>query len=145
MQDLETNANDASLAKVPAGWNVGAAGTDLGTASVWRMTTDDAGNLIVGDWSNANGGIKYASPDLTSFSGSLLLHQDGVSVNVGNATFPDGIPLLTNGAGEEIHGSIVSRPYVTGTLGQDLTVYAIDEDLTPNGTPSHQSSCRTHR
>lgn len=141
--DLSTRAaiaeaNDNSLAKVPSGWNV----TDTGTNSVYRLTMDDAGNVIAGDWSDANGGIKYSSPDLTT-GGSLLLHQDGVVTNI-SPTNPTGLGLLTNSNGEEVHGSIVSRPYVTGTLGQDLVVYAIDEDRSPKGvlaeTDAHGNS-----
>lgn len=128
-------ASDNSLAKAP-GWNVTESGTNGN--SVFRLSMDDGGNIIAGDWSDINGGIKYASPDLTT-GGSLLLHQDGTVVNKTtppNATWPDGLGLLTNSNGQEVHGSIASRPYVTGTLGQDLAVYAIDEDLSPKGVAS---------
>jgi hypothetical protein len=109
-----TDPNDVSAAKAPSGWNV----TDSGANSAYRIGFDAAGNLLVSDFSDANGGIKYATADLTT-GGSLLLHQDGVR------------PLLTNGSGQEIHGSIVSTPYATGTLFNNLTVYAVDEDMNP--------------
>lgn len=103
-----TNPNDVSAAKAP-GWTV-----NQSNASPWRMALDAAGNLIVSDWSDASGGIKYASPDLTS-GGLVLAHEDGVR------------PLLEPG-GVQVHGSIVSRPYVTGSVGNNLVVYAMDED-----------------
>jgi hypothetical protein len=108
------NADDASLAKAPGGWDV------TGTNSPYQMSLDAAGNLIVGDWSDESGGVKWASPDLTS-GGVLLIHQDGVRPLLGNA--PDGL------SGPEVHGSIASKPYTTGSIGNGLTVYGMDEDF----------------
>lgn len=105
------NASDPALAKLPAGWNVGGSSN-----SAWRMALDAAGNLIVTDWSDANGGIKYATPNLTG--GGLVLDQQA------GPTFG-----VTNGNGDYFHGSIVSKPYVTGSVGNNLTVSAMDEDL----------------
>jgi hypothetical protein len=81
------------------------------------MSLDDAGNLIVADFSDANGGIKYASRDLTS--GGLVLGVQG-------GPFGGVVSPTTT---ERFHGSIASAPYTTGTVGVDLTVWALDEDL----------------
>ena len=108
------DANDASLAKRGSNWING------GTNSGYQMSLDAAGNLIVGDWSDAAGGIKYINPDLTS-GGLILDIQDGIT------------PLLTNSDGKEIHGSIASKPYTTGSVGNGLTVYAMDEDFDQDG------------
>ena len=64
------DANDTSPAKAP-GWTV----SGSNTSSSWRMTLDAAGNMIVGDWSDENGGIKYAAPDLAT--GGLVLVGEG--------------------------------------------------------------------
>jgi hypothetical protein len=104
------NANDTTQAKAP-GWAVA---DDANSA--FRMTLDDAGNIIIGDWSDAHGGIKYASRDLV-MGGPLLAQEAGPT------------PGVQNGAGEYIHGSIVSQPYVTGSVGNNLVLYAMDEDL----------------
>ena len=109
-----TDPNDVNQAKAP-GWTVSAS-----TNSPYRFDLDAAGNLIVGDWSDANGGIKYASADLST-GGLVLAEEDGVR------------PLLLNSNNQEMHGSIVSRPYTTGSVGNNLTVYAMDEDYDLDG------------
>lgn len=106
--------NDTNQAKAP-GWTVAAS-----TNSPYRFDLDASGNLIVGDWSDANGGIKWAAPDLAT-GGLLLAEEDGVR------------PLLLNSNNQEMHGSIVSRPYTTGSVGSNLTVFAIDEDYDIDG------------
>lgn len=106
--------NDVNQAKAP-GWTVAAS-----TNSPYRFNLDASGNLIVGDWSDANGGIKYASPDLAT-GGLVLAEEDGIR------------PLLLNSNNQEMHGSIVSRPYTTGSVGVDLTVYGMDEDYDIDG------------
>lgn len=103
-----TDPNDTTAAKAP-GWTV-----NLSNASPWRMSLDDAGNVIVSDWADASGGIKYASGDLAT-GGLILAFENGDR------------PLYDNGFGQ-IHGSIVSQPYVTGSVGNNLVVYALDED-----------------
>ncbi len=103
---------DTTQAKTPGGWNV--SGT---TSSPWKMTLDDAGNLIVSDWSDAWGGIKYANPTLTA--GGLVLATEGGPF--GGVTTP-----VDNNA---LHGSIASKPYVTGSVGNGLTLWALDEDM----------------
>jgi hypothetical protein len=104
-----TDPNDTSQAKAP-NWTVsGPSGT---TSSPWRITLDEAGNLIVSDWSDDAGGIKYATRDLAM--GGLILAGEG------------GVP-----AGNPVHGSIASKPFVTGSVGNNLVVEAMDEDLDP--------------
>ncbi|QDU88505.1 hypothetical protein Pla175_18830 [Pirellulimonas nuda] len=92
--------------------------------SAYRMSLDDGGNLIIGDWSDANGGIKYLTPNLTG-GGLILATQGGPSGGVDSSVSDEfgAIPL---------HGSIPSRPTTTGTVGVDLVVWAIDEDLDEN-------------
>jgi hypothetical protein len=107
--------NDTTQAKAPH-WTVTGTGSDV---SAWKITLDQAGNLIASDWSDQHGGIKYATPDL-AHGGPLLKHEDGLTPLLGNSD--DG----TTGPG--VHGSIVSRPYVTGSVGNNLVVYAMDED-----------------
>ena len=108
--------NDTSQAKAP-GWTVSGS-----TNSAFHISLDEAGNIIAGDWSDANGGIKYASADLTT-GGLVLEYEDGVR------------PLLLDSATNthEVHGSIVSTPYATGSVHNGLTVYALDEDYDLDG------------
>jgi hypothetical protein len=51
-----TDPNDTSLFKAP-GYTV----DQSLTSSSYRLTLDDGGNVIVADWSDQSGGIKYAS------------------------------------------------------------------------------------
>ncbi len=106
-----TDPQDISQAKAPPSWNVSGSAN-----SAWKMSLDEAGNVIVSDWSDANGGVKFASANLTS--GGLLLDQQG-GPQYG----------VQNSMGQPIHGSIVSNPQVTGSIGNNLTLYAMDEDL----------------
>ena len=111
-----SDPNDASQAKAP-GWDVGQS-----TNAAFHISLDEAGNIIAGDWSDASGGIKYASPSLTT-GGLILALEDGTR------------PLLLDPSTNthEIHGSIVSTPYTTGSVGNNLTVYALDEDYDLDG------------
>jgi hypothetical protein len=113
-----TDVNDATQAKAP-GWTV-----DQSTSSSpWRISLDESNNVIVADWSDASGGVKWASPDLST-GGLVLAFEDG---GPGNSA------LLINDQGEEVHGSIFSKPMVTGSVGADLTLWAIDEDYDLDG------------
>jgi hypothetical protein len=107
-----TNPNDTAQAKAP-GWTVA-----VSRNSAFRMTLDDAGNIIIGDWSDDNGGVKYAAPNLAT-GGILLMEEEGPTGGVQNSM------------GQPFHGSIVSKPVVTGSVGNNLVLYAMDEDL-PN-------------
>ncbi len=89
-------------------------GSDFSSPFRMRVGADD--NLYIGDWSDGTGGIKWASADLTA-GGPLLNQQSGPTGGV------------TNGGGVPIHGSIVSLPNPTGSLGTDLSIVAMDEDL----------------
>jgi len=113
-----SDPQDTSQAKAP-GWT-----PNTTSNSPWRMTLDAGGNLILSDWSDDFGGVKYASPDLSS--GGLVLNEEGgptggVFSSVSDELGP--IPL---------HGSIASKPTVMGTVGVDLTLWAMDEDLDVN-------------
>jgi hypothetical protein len=110
-----TNADDTTQAKAP-GWT-----PETGSTSPWRMTLDAGGNIILGDWSDNFGGIKYANPSLTM--GGLVLNEEGGPQGGVFSTVSDEFGLIP------LHGSIASKPVVTGTLGNDLTVWAMDEDL----------------
>jgi hypothetical protein len=110
-----TNANDTTQAKAP-GWT-----PENGSTSPWRMTLDAGGNIILGDWSDDFGGIKYANPSLTM--GGLVLNEEGGPGGGVFSSVSDEFGFIP------LHGSIASKPVVTGTLGTDLTVWAMDEDL----------------
>ncbi len=110
-----TNANDTSQAKAP-GWTV--AGSN---SSAWRLALDDSGNVIVTDWSDANGGVKYATANLT-MGGLILNEEEGPTGGVDSSVSDEFGPI-------PLHGSIVSKPIVTGTVGVDLTLWGMDEDL----------------
>ena len=115
--DLPTRAviadpNDIVLQGKSFGWTV----APSTTSSPHRLALDEAGNLIVSDWSDQSGGVKYALADLSN-GGLVLAVEDGVR------------PLLPNINGDEVHGSIVSKPYVTGSVGNNLVLYGMDEDF----------------
>jgi hypothetical protein len=110
LSDFSTYTDTANAALAP-GWTV--AGSNN---SAWRLSLDDSGNILATDWSDANGGIKYAMRDLSA-GGLVLDQEDGPTFGV------------TNAFGDYLHGSIVSKTYSTGTVGVDLTVYAMDEDM----------------
>jgi len=113
-----TDVNDPSQAKAP-GWTV-----DQSTSSSpWRISLDESNNIIAADWSDQSGGVKWASPDLST-GGLVLAFEDGG---------PGGSALLINNQGQEVHGSIFSKPMVTGSVGSDLTLWAIDEDYDLDG------------
>jgi hypothetical protein len=111
--DYSVVADDHANTAFAQNWHV--AGS---TSSAWRMGLDDAGNVIISDWYDGNGGMKWASRDLTD-GGPLLYGESGPTFGVPHPTIPNAY----------IHGSIMSKPYITGTLGTNLVVSAIDEDL----------------
>jgi len=108
-------ANDPGLAKAP-----GISFDPANVNSMYRLGMDDAGNLIASDWSNTHGGLKYLTADLTA-GGPLLQGESGPS---------GGVPSSTPGVA--LHGSVVGEPQVSGSLGVDLVVSAMDEDLDVN-------------
>lgn len=141
----ETNSDDTSLAKKAANWQLGDqtvcgvantanCQTFLGTVSGWRMSFDQDGNILMGDWSDSNGGIKWINPELTS-GGLVLRYQDGVAVvdGTGDPDPPAERIGLIPGPNGEVHGSIASRVYAEGGVGNNLTVYAMDEDFDLDG------------
>ena len=98
---------------------------------------DDGGNLLLADWSDSNGGVKYASRDLTT-GGKVL---GGVDFD-GNPVAETGTATIGTGPGGGIfsqesdefgrlplHGSAGAKVYSTGTVGVDLTLWVMDEDL----------------
>jgi len=103
------------------------------TASPYRVSLDDSGNVIVGDWSDPSGGVKYASRDLTT--GGLVLGGvdfNGNPVADGAGTGPGGgiYSQQQDAFGRiPLHGSSLAKPYVTGTVGSNLTLWTMDEDL----------------
>ena len=111
--DYSVVADDHANTALAPNWTVGGS-----TSSAWRLALDDGGNVIVSDWSDANGGMKWASRDLTD-GGPLLNVESGPTFGV---PYPPNPSLY-------MHGSVVSKPYVTGTLGSNLVAYGIDEDL----------------
>ncbi len=113
---------DTTQAKVPAAWVVDSDHTTpfatrpSGYRSPWRISLDEAGNIIAADWSVDTGGIKWASPNLTS-GGPLLAIQDGE-----DAAFP----IRNTNNADDLHSRTTSAPYVTGSIGNNLTVTALD-------------------
>ncbi|MCA9238660.1 MAG: hypothetical protein KDA37_00600, partial [Planctomycetales bacterium] len=118
--------DDTTQARAPS-WDV-IDGNSSGANSVFRISLDDGGNVIAGDWSDENGGIKYASPDLTS-GGLVLQGEQGPTYGY----LDPGAPL-DGSVSPFVHGSIRGVPNVTGTVGVDLVVRAMDEDLNRNPT-----------
>ncbi len=123
-----TDPNDTSQAKHP-GFDV--AGST--TSSPWRLNLDASGNLLVSDWSDLSGGVKYASRDLAM--GGLVLGgvtADGNPVADGGGNGPAG-GIFSQESDEfgriPLHGSSAARVYSTGTVGVDLTLWTMDEDL----------------
>lgn len=116
--EQKLNANDPTLAKLPTNWNT----SSNGGSSPWQIALDDSNNLIVSDYSNEHGGFKYSSPDLVT-GGLVLRFEDGDRAQ----------GLFFNSQSEEVHGSIISKPMTTGTVGVDLTIWGVDEDLDTDG------------
>jgi hypothetical protein len=121
-----TDPQDTSQSKKPAAWitddtpGTGGTGASADNArSPWRIALDGAGNLIVADWSINTGGLKWASPNLAN-GGPLLAIQDGEEP----ATFP-----VRNSNEDDLHSRIQSQMYVTGSIGNNLTVTGIDSQL----------------
>ncbi len=89
--------------------------------SPWRMSIGPDDNLYIADWSNATGGVKVMSPDGSTIANLLDVPGDAGANTTSN------------------HGSVVSKPIVSGSLGVDLTVWTMDEDLQGSvaGTGNH--------
>ncbi len=111
-----TDANDTTQAKAP-GFTV----TASATSSPYKLTLDEAGNVIVGDWSDASGGIKWATPSL-QYGGLLLGTEGGPAGGVASSVSDEFGPI-------PLHGSIVSDVIATGSVGNNLVLTALDEDL----------------
>ena len=118
------SATDTSQFKIGTNWNVGNRDSLSGTNSVYSITLDASGNVIAGAWTDANGGIKYVGPNLTG-GGLVLAGQEGPQYGYLDPALPfdgsQGTPF--------VHGSIIGVQNVTGTVGVDLVVRAMDEDL----------------
>jgi hypothetical protein len=143
--------NDTTQAKGSAFFGV--AGST--TSSPWRLSFDDGGNLIVADWSDAAGGVKYMNPSLTAggrilggvgFDGSP--RPDAVAGTTCDATACTGPGGGVYSEEQDefgripLHGSSGAKVYATGTVGVDLTIYVMDEDLDkdlawPNNDTNH--------
>ncbi|MEO1496002.1 MAG: PEP-CTERM sorting domain-containing protein [Planctomycetota bacterium] len=116
-------ANDTTQARVGTGWSIFADGTN----APFRIALDDGGNIIAGDWSDVNGGIKYIGPDLTG-GGLVLNFQNGQRYGGGAIS-----PTAPAGESPFIHSAVRGVPNVTGTLGVDLVVSAMDQSLNRDG------------
>lgn len=90
------------------------------TSTPWKPNVAPDGNVYISDFSDATGTVWRMSGTLT----------DGTAVFSGNgsSTVPAG----------QYHGS-TTTVWVTGT-GNELTLYTIDEDLTPAGVPGATST-----
>ncbi len=104
-----TDPNDTSAA-LQAGLESYFAGT---SSSPFRIEVDRDDNLLIGDWSDASGGMYITDADVTN--GRPLLANPG-----GDTPLPAG----------QNHGSIISTPVVTGSFAEgNLTLWTIDEDM----------------
>ena len=83
--------------------------------SPFRITAASTGEIYIADFSDANGQVAKASPDLSSFSS--VLHN---TVTTNSGSFP--VPTGQN------HGSTTAVHALVTSSG--LTVYTLDEDLT---------------
>jgi len=115
------------------------------SSSPFRISLDASGNVIVGDWSDPSGGVKYMTRDTTS--GGLVLAGTDINGNPiadGSGTGPPGgiFSQQMDALGRlPLHGSSSGKPYVTGTVGSNLTLWTIDEDLDVNlSTPNNDAN-----
>jgi len=103
------------------------------SASPFRINLDASGNVIVGDWSDPSGGVKYMNRNTTS--GGLVLggtDLNGAPIADGAGTGPPGgiySQQMDQFGRLPLHGSSAAKPYVTGTVGTNLTLWTMDEDL----------------
>jgi hypothetical protein len=103
--------------------------------SPWKIELDDAGNIVIADWTDSNGGVKYTTRDLVS-GGALLAGDGGTAPNNSGRTGG-----WKNGSGAPVHGSIASDFRVEGVIGQaGFKIWAIDEDLQPDLNPDPVSA-----
>ncbi len=115
---VPANPDDTSLAKLPPGIQF----STTSSSSIYRIGMDDYGNLLLADWTDAFGGLKVMSADLTT-GGVLLRGEGGTRPNIPLSDDSDEFGLLP------LHGSINGKPQATGTWGVDLSVAAMDEDM----------------
>ena len=125
------DANDATQAKGSAFFSV--AGSL--NSSPWRLSFDDSNNLIVADWSDAAGGVKYLNKSLTAGAkilGGVDFSGNPVAEGVGTGTGPAG-GVYSEESDEfgriPLHGSSGGKVYASGSVGNNLTIYVMDEDL----------------
>jgi hypothetical protein len=104
--------NDASAAKNPGGieWT-------QSSSSPWRLAIGEDDTVYISDWNTSSG------PSPTG--GMWHMPADGSSVTqllAGNSNGPPPAP-------GQNHGAVVSSPIVSGSLGVDLKLWTIDENL----------------
>jgi hypothetical protein len=92
----------------------------------WKPAVAPDGNVYISDFSDASGNVWRMSPTLTG--GTAVLSGSG-----GPSTVPPG----------QYHGS-TTTVWVTGT-GESMTLFTIDEDLTPAGVPGAVSTNTTSK
>ena len=96
-----------------------------GNSSPFRLALDNDGNLYIADWSDAAGTVYRTDPDVTT-GGNMLTGQGSAAVIAPSAALN--------------HGS-VGALVVTGSLSAgNLTLYTIDEDMSPDGNPDQLNS-----
>lgn len=100
-----------------------------GTASPYRLSIGQDGNLYIADWSDLNGSLYVTDADVTAASGFNVLGG------------PKGSPFPVTTT--RIHGSIAAA-VVEGSLALgNLTAYVIDEDLQPDRAATAQTARNT--
>jgi hypothetical protein len=99
-------------------------------ANMYRVALDDAGNLLVSDFTDASGGLYWMSPAMTT--GGRVLGGVNFDGSTPTQTGPNG-GVYSDEIDEfgriPLHGSFTSKVYATGSIGNNLNVYGLDEDL----------------
>ncbi len=104
------------------------AGIDFGTggaSSPFRIALDESGALYISDWADATGTVYRTDANVTT-GGNLLAGQGSPS------------PIAPSAALN--HGSVGGLALTGSLAGGNLTLYTVDEDLSPDGTANQLNS-----
>jgi len=110
---------DADRTEAVAGLRTGGLTWPASASAPWKIEVGDDDNPYIGDWTDTDGGVMRAGPN-------ILDAPDLVTGEIAGQ-----VVLSTRGQ-NTVHGSITSSPIALGSLATaDLTIYAVDEDLVP--------------
>jgi hypothetical protein len=105
------------------GWDWSSGATSAATP--WRVALDNDSNVYIADWSDETGTVVRTGPDVGNSGATNLLVGLG-----GDASVAPFAPSSTQN-----HGSIGGLAITGSTSGGNLTLYTIDEDMSPTATP----------